>query len=299
MYVIETSELTKIYGDLKAVDNVSIHVKEGEIYGFIGLNGAGKTTTIRMLLGLVKPDKGYCKIFNEQPTSASDIWNKIGYMIETPYSYDNLSVIENLEVLFKLRGLSDKKLINNIIDKLQLSKYKNKKAKHLSLGNKQRLGLAKALIHKPKLLLLDEPINGLDPAGIVEIRKLLKDLTENHNTTIFISSHILSEIAKITTRLGIINNGLIIKEINSNELDNLIIKKLQVNTNNNTKALNLLESHYSNIDINKNIIEISDPMAFENPEKIASLLVNNGIPPKILNVYAEDLEDYFLRTIKV
>ena len=198
MNIIQTNKLTKRYGDTIAVNSVSIHVKEGEIYGFLGLNGAGKTTTIRLLLGLIKPDSGSCKLFEKEPKQSSDIWNEVGYLIETPHSYPNLSVYENLEVICKLRDISAKSKINEIIDRLKLDPYKNKKEKNLSSGNKQRLGLAKALIHKPKLLLLDEPINGLDPAGIVEIRELLKELAENHKTTIFLSSHILSEISIFT-----------------------------------------------------------------------------------------------------
>lgn len=297
MTIIQTGGLTKRYGDTIAVDNVSIHVEKGEIYGFLGLNGAGKTTLIRLLLGLVKPDSGYSEMFGKSPKQATAIWNDVGYLVETPHAYPNLSVIENLEVISKLRGLTDKMAINHVIDRLQLTRYKNIKETNLSLGNKQRLGLAKALIHKPKLLILDEPINGLDPAGIVEVRELLKELAENHHTTIFLSSHILSEIAKLTTRIGIIHNGRIIKEMISGELKNEIIKKLQVDTNNNERAQQLLQEKY-NTKISGGIIEIHDQNAITRPEEIATLLVENNIPPKKLTVFEEDLENYFLRTIK-
>lgn len=298
MTIIQTDGLTKKYGDTIAVDNVSMHIKEGEIYGFLGLNGAGKTTLIRLLLGLIKPDRGFSKLFGKTPKQVTAIWNNVGYLVETPHAYPDLSVIENLEVVYKLRGLQDKSLINYVIDRLQLTQYKKIKAKNLSLGNKQRLGLAKALIHKPKLLILDEPINGLDPSGIVKIRELLKELVEDHHTTIFLSSHILSEIAKLTTRIGIIHNGTLIKEIVSGELKNEINKKLQVDTIQNEQAFQLLQDKQYNPEIHQGLIEIRDLNVINNPENIATLLVENKIPPKKIVVFEEDLENYFLRTIK-
>ncbi len=298
MNVIQTDRLTKKYGETVAVDNVSIHVRKGEIYGFLGLNGAGKTTTIRLLLGLIRPDGGTCELFGKKPKQAAGVWNDIGYLIETPHAYPNLSVVENLEVIFKLRGLSNKNLINNIIDQLRLTRYKNKKEKNLSLGNKQRLGLAKTLIHKPKLLLLDEPINGLDPAGIAETRDLLKDLAENHSTTIFLSSHILSEIAKLTTRLGIIHNGALIKELKTLELAQLLNKKLRFNTNDNEKARALLLARGFDAKISNSIIEVGSQEAIIQPEYISELLVQNQLAPKLVQVFEEDLEHYFLRVIK-
>jgi len=298
MNILQTENLTKRYGDTIAVNNMSIQVMEGEIYGFLGLNGAGKTTAIKLLLGLIKPDSGTCKLFGKRPKQATDIWNDIGYLIETPYAYPNLSVVENLEVICKLRGLSDRSWLNDIIDQLQLTRYKNKKEKNLSQGNKQRLGLAKALIHKPKLLILDEPINGLDPAGIVEIRQLLKKHVEENNTTIFLSSHILSEISKLATRIGIIHNGTIIKETKSTELNEQIIKKLCVDTNNNEKAIKILRDEGIDTKIHNNLIEIWSREAIDKPDTIAVLLVQNQLPPKLLSVFEEDLEGYFLRIIK-
>ena len=299
MSIIETEDLTKKFGKTIAVDNISMHVKPGEIYGFLGLNGAGKTTTIRLLIGLMKPEKGLSLLFGKKPKQATEIWNDIGYLVETPHSYPNLTVVENLEVIYKLRGLKDRNLLDQTIEKLQLTHYRDKKEQYLSLGNKQRLGLAKALIHKPKLLILDEPINGLDPAGIVEIREFLKDLAENHHTTIFISSHILSEISRIATRIGIIHFGKLVKEINTSELEKQLIKKLYINTNNNQNALQLINNKGFDAKMNDNsIIEISDNKAINHPENIATFLVNSQIPPKLLNIYEEDLESYFLRIIK-
>lgn len=298
MNIVQTEKLTKRFGDIIAADNVSINVREGEIYGFLGLNGAGKTTTIRLLLGMIKPESGAISLFGQNAKPASMIWNDIGYLVETPYSYPNLTVKENLEVCYRLRGLKDKTLIDKIIKVMQLVQYENKKAKFLSLGNSQRLGLAKALIHNPKLLILDEPINGLDPAGIVEIREFLKDLVKNQNTTIFLSSHILSEISKVATRIGIVHNGKLIKEINTNELEHQIIKKLSVNTFDNQKAFQILKDKQYTISINESgLIESLDTKAISEPETISTLLVNSGLPPKMLNVIEEDLEAYFLRII--
>lgn len=298
MNVIQAEKLTKKFGDTIAVDDVSINVREGEIYGFLGLNGAGKTTTIRLLLGMIKPHSGSISLFGQNAKQASRVWNDVGYLVETPYSYPNLTVKENLEVCYQLRGLKDKKQIDKIISVLQLGQYENKKAKFLSLGNSQRLGLAKALIHNPKLLILDEPINGLDPAGIVEIREFLKDLVKNHNTTIFLSSHILSEISKVATRIGIVHNGKLMKEINTNELEHQIIKKLFVNTSDNHKAIQILNGKDFTVAINElGLIESLENKAITEPETISTILVNSGLPPKMLNVIEEDLETYFLRMI--
>lgn len=165
MKTIEAYNLTKKFKDLIAVNNISLEVESGEIYGFVGLNGAGKTTTIRLLLGMIKPktNQGTVKLFGKDIRKNFARWNDVGYMVESTDSYPNLSVRENLEVFFNLRKLIDKNLIDNVIDRLKLKGYHNAKAKHLSLGNLQRLGLAKVLMHRPKLLLLDEPMSGLDP----------------------------------------------------------------------------------------------------------------------------------------
>ena len=297
MEVIQTNSLSKRFGATLAVNNISIHVKQGEIYGFLGLNGAGKTTLIRMLLGMIKPDSGTISLFGKPITSKSQNWNDIGYLVETPYSYPNLSVYENLKVIGKLRHLTDKNAIENIIEKLKLTKYKNTPAQALSLGNQQRLGLAKALIHEPKLLILDEPINGLDPEGIVQVRNLLIELAQK-GSTIFLSSHILGEISKLAHRIGIIHEGKLIKELTTDELSNQIIKKILVQTTDNQKALHYLQnSNYSAVQTNTDEIEISSPQAVAHPEHISKLLTECGLPPKQIFLFTEDLEMFFLRTI--
>ena len=232
-YVIETERLTKNFGALAAVDEVSLHVQEGEIYGFLGLNGAGKTTVIRMLLGLARPSSG--KVFLEGMPIISGRqgpWARVGYLVEMPYSYPELSVFENLLVIARLRSLRGKGPIDQIIEQLQLEPYRHVKARNLSLGNAQRLGLAKALMHRPDILILDEPTNGLDPAGIVEVREMLRAMAKDQGITIFISSHILGEISRLASRIGIIHQGRLIQEIDARELDAVRSKKLLLDPGN-------------------------------------------------------------------
>lgn len=304
--IIKTTNLTKTYGEIHAVNNVNLSVKEGEIFGFIGLNGAGKTTTIRMLLGMIKPTSGQCYLEGEKVSAGNiKIWSDVGYIVETPYSYPELTVRENLEIVRSLRGIKDKSRVNWIIKKLKLEDYASKKSKHLSLGNSQRLGIAKAIIHKPKILLLDEPTNGLDPAGIVEVRQLLTDLAKNSGVTVLISSHKLDEISKIATNIGIIHDGKLIKEINEEELESQLKKSLILDGKNRIAMKSILsKAGYKTYIEDRSLTEESFPLQIQNedavrrPENIATLLVNAGYPPTLLKVEKEDLEMFFLRTIK-
>jgi ABC-2 type transport system ATP-binding protein len=296
MNIIETEKITKEFKNLTALDNISIQVKEGEIYGFLGLNGAGKTTLIRILLDMIKPTSGMVKLFGNRLDKDDRLWNNVGYMVEMPYAYPNLSVIENLAVYFELRQLKNKKIIEDIIEKLNLVNYANVKAKYLSLGNGQRLGLAKALMHSPKLLILDEPVNGLDPEGIVEVRELLKGLSRN-GTTIFLSSHILGEISKLANRIAIIHKGKLIRELSVNELNGKLTKKLLIKTNEDECAVQYLNKEKYNAVIVNEKIEITDIRAIEKPEEISKLLAEKGLPAKQVYLFTEDLEHYFLRAV--
>ncbi len=297
MEVIRTESLTKRFGAAAAVENVSICVNKGEIYGFLGLNGAGKTTTIRMLLGMIRPTTGTVSLFGTELRPDCNPWQEVGYLVETPYAYPDLSVRENLEVYFRYRQLKDRSLINEVIEKLQLGRYRDTKASHLSLGNGQRLGLAKALLHRPTLLILDEPINGLDPAGIVEVRSLLQELARQ-GTTIFLSSHILTEISRLATRIGIIHHGRLLREFDTSGLRMQLIKKLLVRTGDNAGAVHLLTTAGYAARVNtEQVVEITDEAAVVAPEPIASLLVGAGVPLRELYRYEEDLEHYFLRII--
>jgi len=297
--IIRTENLTKHFGKVHAVDDLSLNIRQGEIYGFLGLNGAGKTTTIRMLLGMIRPTSGASFIFGKQIKSNNlDIWEKVGYLVEIPYSYPDLTVKENLEITRRLRLVPDPKSVDMVIEKLHLGEYVDRKVKNLSQGNGQRLGLAKALIHNPDILLLDEPANALDPAGIVEIRELLCDMAYNKGVTIFISSHILGEVSKFATRIGIIHQGELINEVDTNKLGNLRQKRLLLNTLDNISAIAALaQNGYPEIEKGETSLIVNNENAVNNPEKIAQLLVNSGLPPNLLKVDEEDLESYFLRTI--
>lgn len=298
--VIHTESLSKHYGKLPAADKVSISVRKGEIYGFLGLNGAGKTTTIRMLLGLISPSSGEAFLNGNKVSPGNHaMWNNVGYLVEVPYAWPDLTVRENLEIIRRLRLIEDRKSVDKIVNLLKLGRYENMPAKHLSLGNVQRLGLAKALIHNPGILLLDEPANGLDPEGIVEIRKLLKNLANEMGVTIFISSHILGEISKFAHRIGIIHKGRILHESSAHEMESLRKHCLQIKTADTYGAKTMLEKNGYNVFLSQeDAIEISDLPAINNPDKIATLMVNTGYPPKLLKVEEEDLESFFFRMIR-
>jgi ABC-2 type transport system ATP-binding protein len=297
--IIETKNLTKKFGAFKAVDGISLTVKKGEIYGFLGLNGAGKTTTIRMLLGMIRPTSGESYL-NGQKVHADnlDLWKNVGYLVEIPYSYPELTVFENLEIIRRLRFISDSRATDSVMEKLRLGQYRDRKAKHLSLGNSQRLGLAKAIMHNPGILILDEPANGLDPAGIVEIRELICDLAHNHGTTVFISSHILGEISKFATRIGIIHEGRLVEELNTDQLELLRKKRLLIAVADKERAATFLkEQGFETTVIDNDILEITGKDALDYPDKINTMLVHSGNSPSMLKVEVEDLETYFLRTI--
>lgn len=238
--IVSTSKLSKKYGDTYRVKDIDLFVRKGDIYGFLGPNGAGKSTTLKMLLGLVKPTSGTFKIFNQEfDSNRSSILKEVGSLIESPSYYGHLSGIENMRVMQRLREVPDK----NVAEALRIVRLKNqkdKKVSHYSLGMKQRLGIAMALLAFPKLLILDEPTNGLDPAGISEIRELIQTLPRRYGITVLISSHLLSEIEQIATSVGIINNG---KMLFQGEMDELKMKSkstIAIKTDNNRLAKDIL-----------------------------------------------------------
>ena len=296
---IETTNLTKHFGDVIAVDALSLQVNEGEIYAFLGLNGAGKTTTIRMLLGMIKPDKGEaCVLQTKISPGNRNPWDQVGYIVETPHAYPELTVYENLEVARRLHPGTKAAAVDEIIKRMSLSAYANRRAAHLSLGNKQRLGLAKALIHRPRLLLLDEPANGLDPAGIVEVRQLLKRLAREEGVTVFISSHILGEISRLAQRIGIIHKGRLLQEMDVTELEQNRKQWLNLNTRDNPAALQSLKAEgYAAELTQEGHIRMNSARVTEHPEEIVKFLVDKSLPPIHLAAEQEDLEDYFFRLI--
>lgn len=201
--MIETLELTKRYGRTTAVDGLSLSIGAGEVYGFLGLNGAGKSTTIRMLLGMTRPTGGSVRLFGR----AAPDWSRVGYLVDGAHAYPGLTVRQNLEITRRLRPGTAPAAVDRAVELLGLTELRDRRAGTLSLGNAQRLGLAKAVLHRPDLLILDEPANGLDPAGIVELRGLLRRLARDEGTTILISSHILAEVGRTADRIGVIDRG--------------------------------------------------------------------------------------------
>jgi ABC-2 type transport system ATP-binding protein len=299
MNLIETKNLGKQYGRVKAVDGLSLRVAEGEIYAFLGLNGAGKTTTIRMLLGMIRPTTGLATVLGTRvELGSSRPWKDVGYLVETPRAYPELTVLENLDVSRRLHPGTPVSAIDDVMERLSLQKYADIRAGNLSLGNAQRLGLAKAMLHKPRLVFLDEPANGLDPAGIVEIREMLLEMTREHGTTVFMSSHILAEVSRLAQRVGIIHNGHLLQETDMGELEKNRQRRLLVQTRDNESALRSLRLAGININpIANGTIILNDPDSVAKPDRVNTMLVEAGFPPTRLVVEEEDLEDYFLRLV--
>jgi ABC-2 type transport system ATP-binding protein len=297
--VIETDHLVKRYGSVTAVDGLSLRVDKGEIYAFLGLNGAGKTTTIRMLLGMVKPTAGEARVLGKRiRVGASKLWNSVGYLVETADAYPELTVRENLEALRRLRPGTEPQAVERVIERLGLTEYADRRAGTLSHGNGQRLGLAKALLHNPELLILDEPANGLDPAGIVEIRNLLIDLVHEHGVTVFMSSHILGEVSRLAKRIGIIHQGRLLQELDVDELERNRRRRLVIRARDGEAARSVLVGAGFSAEMTSDgTIEVNDNAAMDRPDDIATRLVNAGHAPTMLNIEQEDLEHYFLRLV--
>lgn len=297
-WLIETEDLSKHYGDVKAVENLSLRVAEGEVYGFLGLNGAGKTTTIRMLLGMIRPSGGYAQVLGTRVRPGETRpWAAVGYMVEDPHAYPELTVKEYLEAARRLYPGTPASAVSQVIERLRLGAYINRRAATLSHGNAQRLGLAKALIHNPRLLILDEPANGLDPAGIVEIRELLIELT-NGGGTVFMSSHILAEVARLARRIGIIHHGTLLQELTSAELENNRLRRLIIKVRDSAAAQQALSKAGIQAEaLQDGSLVIKDANAIERPEEANGILVNAGTPPYHLVIDEEELEQYFLRLV--
>mgnify|MGYP000117909487 CR=1 FL=1 len=297
--VITASGLMKRYRGKTVVDHVSLAVGRGEIYGLIGLNGAGKTTTLRMLLGMIKPSGGTARVLGVQPSAGvPSLWKRVGYLVEAPHAYPELTVRENLEVFRRLRRVADRYAVERSIERLGLTPYADRPARTLSLGNARRLGLAKALLHEPEVLILDEPANGLDPAGVVEVRRLLLRLAREQGVTVFMSSHILSEVARLATRVGVIHQGRLLEELNAEELGRRRHRWLVVDARDRRAARAILAGAGFAVDAaGGGVIKLVDERAVARPDHVARLLVEAGVPPTRLSVEQEDLETYFLRLV--
>ncbi len=295
---IETSDLGKHYREVKAVEHLSLQVAEGEIYAFLGLNGAGKTTTIRMLLGMIRPTSGYAMVLGTKVRmGATKPWASVGYMVEDPHAYQELSVLENLEATRRLHPGTPPSAVSVVIERLGLTAYAERRTGTLSHGNAQRLGIAKALLHSPSLLILDEPANGLDPAGIVEIRQLMLELIAE-GRTVFMSSHILAEVARLASRIGIIHHGTLLQELTAAQLEGNRQRKLIVRVHDPGSALQTLTSKGIPAESAPDgSLVIRSTTALEHPEAVSQLLVQAGTPPYHLAVDEEELEQYFLRLV--
>lgn len=294
--IVKTVDLTKTYKGIPVVRKVNLNLKKGEIYGFIGRNGAGKTTTMRMLLNLIKPTDGRVELFGETATDKNMYHNlrKIGAIIETPGFYLNLSAKENLDIHRLMMNISDKSSIERELATVYLSGEGNKKVRNYSLGMRQRLGIARALLHRPQLLLLDEPINGLDPQGVVEIRELLLKIAAE-GTTILVSSHILSEVEKVVNRIGILNKGELLEEISKENFQMKCRQTTVYKVNLVDKAAALI-SKYLNLE---SLSITEDTISFPSIDqevngKLNRLLVDNDINVLESKIVRSSLEDYFM-----
>ncbi|QUH21305.1 ATP-binding cassette domain-containing protein [Alkaliphilus sp. B6464] len=297
--VLKTKDITKRYKNHLAVNNVNIDIKQGDIYGLVGKNGAGKTTLLRMISGLTMPSGGDIELFSETSNDGlSKSRMRTGCIIETPSFFPYLSATKNLEYYRIQKGIVDKKCVEDTLKMVGLEDTGKKKFKDFSLGMKQRLGLAFAIIGSPDLLILDEPINGLDPTGIVEFRELLLKLNKEKNITIIISSHILGELSQLATNYGFIHNGYLLEQISSKELAGKCKRHLAIKVDNAEKATVIIEKQLETKKyevLNNNEIRLYDYV--DTPEKVTRALVLNEVMVSSINQTGINLENYFIDLI--
>ena len=294
--ILSIENLHKSFGDFKAVDNISLNVHKGDIYGFLGPNGAGKSTTIRMILGLIQPDNGSIQINGENILEKKrNYLNSIGALIERPDFYKNLSAYENLKILFKLSSLSNKHKIKEVLEEVGLYEKKDQKVGGYSQGMKQRLGIAQTLLHEPSLIILDEPSNGLDPQGQVDMRNLILKINQSMGITIIISSHILSEIEKIANRMIVINKGKKIVEGNVTQMMNNDVMKVSFKSDNKEELTSLLSKEKLDFKINNDNIIV--PVNEDDISQLINKITSNKINLKEVK-QLRTLEELFLDLTK-
>jgi len=299
-FVLKTTKLSKIYNGRVVVDNINMTIKRGEIYGFIGKNGAGKTTLLRMITSLVRPSGGAIELFGSSDTKdLQNVRTRIGAMIETPAFFPKLTARDNLEYYRIQRGLPDAGEIDRILHSVNLTETGRKPYHQFSLGMKQRIGLALAIMGNPEFLVLDEPINGLDPTGMVEFRNIIQRLQRESNITLLISSHILSELAQVATKYGIIHNGQLLKEFTGTELDQQTKGYISVKVNNAPMAGCIIQEE---LDTDQFEVcsqeEIRLFTFFDDPSVVIELLSDNGLRVYSSNEVKVNLEDYFISVIE-
>lgn len=296
-YILKTNHLTKVFHGKEVISQVNMKVKKGEIYGFLGPNGAGKTTIMKMITNLIKPTSGDIEIFGERLTNTSyEVLKRMGTIIEYPIFYEKLSAEENLYLHCEYMGYHDKKAIQNALDLVGLKNINNKPVKEYSLGMKQRLGIARAITTKPELLILDEPINGLDPIGIKELRELFKMLCKEYGITILISSHILGEIEQMVDTIGVINNGKLIEEVSLESINGNHTEYIEMAVDNSRKAAFILENKLGIINfkvLDNHFIRIYDSNLTQM--EISKTLILNDVAVESINKKTSSLEDYFLK----
>ena len=293
-YILETRQLTKRFGNKLAVDHVDMHIKKGEIYGLIGKNGAGKTTIMRMMLSLAFPTSGEIYVFGEKVNGTSDV--RIGSLIESPGIFKSYTAYENLKAFCVLYGIDDS-VIEPILKQVGLADTGKKKAGQFSLGMKQRLGIAISLLASPELIILDEPVNGLDPAGIKDVRDLVIRLNREKGVTFVISSHLLEELSKMVTRYGIINNGCLVEEIDANEMENRGMHQIVITTSDAMKSADMIASVIpaQDIVVDGNKLVINGHL--EESARFNKLLVENGIWVSSLELKSEGIEQYYMSLV--
>lgn len=293
-YIVQTENLSKSFGKEQAVSNINLKIRKGEIYGFLGPNGAGKTTTIRMLLGLMKPSSGTVKIFRKDlKKERINILAKVGSLVENPSYYPHLTAYENLEALRKILGVP-KSRIDEVLEIVRLKDAADKKVKGFSLGMKQRLGIAASLLHNPELLILDEPTNGLDPSGIIEIRNLIKRLPEEYGMTIIISSHLLSEIDQMATQVGIVTKGKMIFQDSIEAMRRFAQPKVVIKVSDSEKGWRSLVANGIKAEHKDDLI-FFDECSDEKVAHIVQILVQEGVSIYRVEEEKRSLEEIFLQ----
>lgn len=296
--VIKTKQLNKTYKNVIALSSTNLTVEKGCIYGLVGRNGAGKTTLLKLLLGQTTPTTGEVTLFGKTGTELASARQRIGAIVEQPAFYPNLTGRQNLEYYRKQKGIAEKENVEHVLNNMGLAEFADQKFKAYSLGNKQRLGLALSLLGNPDLLILDEPINGFDPQGIIEIRKLLLELNQKRHITILISSHILSELENMITRVGFIDKGRLIEEMNMDELREKCQRYVEIKVDNSEKAVAILEQK---LGITKyevlqgNVIHIYGSEDFI--PKISKELNLEDIEVYAITEVGQNLEDYFVELV--
>jgi ABC-2 type transport system ATP-binding protein len=294
--VLATRGLVKHYGRVRAVDGIDLRVRRGEIYGFLGRNGAGKTTTIRMLLGLIRPTAGDVTMLGTRVRPGEQaVFARVGSLVETATAYPNLTVRENLDIQRRLTG-TPRGAVADAIALLRLGAFAERRAGQLSLGNKQRLALARALLHRPAVLVLDESANALDPAGIIEIRGLLRRLADDEGVTVFMSSHILAEVALLADRIGIVHGGKLIEELDADELRARRRAHLDVGVSEPERAAAALAEKLGLARVERTAeggLRLFDGL--DRAAEVARVLVGQGHDLTRLAIVEEDLEAYFMR----